>query len=79
MYEKPKDKYELVRSPDPQPREVSFGKSSVNPPVSFRYTIGYSLLYGLIVFLALPTEDFMIPGIPDFQTLQCWAFRARYH
>ena len=46
-------KIKLVRSPDPQPREVRIEKCCVNPVVSFRYIVGYSLSYGLTLFLAL--------------------------
>ena len=47
---------ELVRSPDPQPRNVRFGKRYVISVVFFRYTIGYSLHYSLILFLAWRLE-----------------------
>ena len=46
----------LVRSPDPQPRNVRLGKRYVTPVVFFRYTVGYCLLYGLTLFLALRLE-----------------------
>ena len=40
----------LVRSPDPQPREVRFEKCCVNPVDSFRYTIGTVYLMGSLCF-----------------------------